>query len=101
MINIIVQRGFGDKQGPDISDPLLTDTIVAISRGTKEIDQATSIYAETLRTTFRKGVALGQLVEVHDALQGVSWRGKIVSISHVRKGVTLWTDLDIERPIDG
>lgn len=99
MIDIIVQRGLGDKPGPDISDPLLSTVPAAIARGTYEIDSAISVYIVSQRSGFRVGVKLGELVEIHDALQGISWRGRIVGITHASRGATLWTDIDIERVV--
>jgi len=97
MINLIVQRGLGDKQGPDITDPLLSSIPVALARGTQEIDSSTSVDNIVLTTTYRSGVELGQLAEVHDALQGKTWRGKIVGVTHAVRGPTIFTDLDVER----
>ncbi len=97
MIDIIVQRGLGDRPGSDTSDPLLSTVPAAVARGTYEIDAATSVYLVSQRSEYRTGVVQGQLVEVHDALQGISWRGRVVGITHASRGATLWTDLEIER----
>ncbi|MBF0341538.1 MAG: hypothetical protein HQL95_11345, partial [Magnetococcales bacterium] len=42
----------------------------------------------------------GQLVEVHDALMGQSWRGKITSVSHSAQGNKLTTSLEILRHVE-
>jgi len=42
MISVIVQRTPADRQGPDISDPLITSEPVAVERGRNEIDYHSS-----------------------------------------------------------
>lgn len=41
-MQIRVIRGAGDKQGSDITDPLITDNAVGVARGTKEINESVS-----------------------------------------------------------
>ena len=96
-VDIIVQRGEGDRQGPDIVDPLITTIPAAIARGTYEINKSTSVDAVVLRTSYRSNVKRGGLVEVHDALQGKTWRGRIVDIAHNIQRTQVWTQLSIER----
>lgn len=96
-IEIFVQRGAGDRQGPDIVDTYITTIPAALARGTYEINYATPVEPVTLRTVYRSGVSLGQLVEVHDALQGKSWRGRVVDISHSIQRTQVWTQLIVER----
>ena len=42
MIEILVTRGAGDRQGPDISDPLITSVPVALAKGAAEINRSCS-----------------------------------------------------------
>lgn len=42
MLQTIVQRAPGDKQGPDISDPLLTTKDAQVARGRGEINENSS-----------------------------------------------------------
>lgn len=101
MIDIFVQRYGGDARGPDIVDPLITDIDVALSRGRAELGkQALLQQTVSQEIKFRTGVRLGQLVETHDAMQGVSWRGKITSISHKIDSGKVTTSLDIIRPVE-
>jgi len=96
---MIVQRGLGDKQGADIIDPLINSVLVGLSRGQSEIDEnGENLQQVVINTVFRSGVKLGHLAEVSDSLQGVTWRGKIIGISHVSRSGTLTTDLTIRRP---
>lgn len=97
MTDIYVQRGAGDKQGPDIVDSLLTTIPAAQARGRHEINAGTSVDVIQLRASYRTGVEVGDLVEVHDALQGKTWRGKVVDLSHNIQRTQLWTQLTIER----
>jgi len=97
MIDLIVVRGAGDRDGGEIFDPLLSATEVAIARGTQEINASTPVNTVTLQTVFRTGVRRGQLVEVLDAMQGETWRGIIMGINHVVEGPSAYTELEIER----
>jgi len=98
-ISITVIRGDGDLQGEDIVDPMLSDTPAAIARGTQEINANTPIEPVTLETTYRAGLRVGQSVRVEDTVRGVDWVGVIVGLSHVFSGPTLYTKLEVERPV--
>lgn len=82
-IDIIVQRGAGDKRGDDIVDPLITAVSVAIARGRNELDERASAMQDVqVETVYRTGVRTGQLAKFLDAQNGVVWYGKITGISH-------------------
>ena len=100
MSSIFVTRGAGDKRGEDIVDPLLSTVEAQLARGTMELD-ANSTTPQTVNTTivYRSGVGLGQLVEVHDAIQGQSYRGKITGVSHRIGSGAVVSMLDIVRPV--
>lgn len=97
MIDIFVQRDYGDKRGPDISDPMITDLAVAFERGRVEIDNSTFSRSVQLSINFRPGLKSGQLIEVLDALQGVAWRGKITALDNAIEGAKLTSKLTVER----
>ena len=101
MIDIIVIRCAGDQPGEDVVDPLITSVAVALDRGRYEINEHSGMRPTTLRTKYRNDVHLGEIAEVHDALQGKSWRGKISGIAHKAIGSSLYTDLNILRPREG
>ncbi|MBF0108775.1 MAG: hypothetical protein HQL76_06330 [Magnetococcales bacterium] len=94
---IFCQRGDGAFRGTDISDPLLTTDEAKRSRGRAEIDAGESLQEVSLTCLHRPGFMPGQLVEVHDALMGLSWRGKITSVSHFAAGAKLITSLELLR----
>jgi hypothetical protein len=98
-VDIIVQRNAGDIRGDDIVDPLLSDINVALARGRSELDTH-AVLQQPIQLTarFRVGVRLGQMIEVHDAMQGVAWRGKVSGISHKYDGRKVITVLDVLRP---
>jgi len=98
LIDLIVIRDAGDHQGEDVVDPMITSVAVALDRGRFEINEASGMRPTTLETVYRNNVEMGQIVEVHDSLQGSVWRGKISSISHRSKGPELLTRLTIMRP---
>lgn len=104
MISVIVERAPGDKQGPDISDPLITSTLVAVERGRNEIDDNCSS-RETVQSTgpFKGFIRPGSMAEVADSEQQV-WRGIVQSCAIVinRDGdsFSVDTNLTIERVAD-
>lgn len=94
---IVCQRGSGQYQGNTISDPLLATTEAKISRGRAEIDAGEDLQAVTLVCVYRPSVMPGQIVEVHNAIMGQSWRGKITGITHDAQGLRVTTSLEIVR----
>ena len=105
MISVIVERAPADKQGPDISDPLITSALVAVERGRNEIDANCSSREIVQSAGPYKGfIRPGSMVEVADSEQQV-WRGKVQSCAIVitRDGDSFSADtnLTIERVADG
>ena len=99
MVWIAVARYDGNRQAPPIVDGLLCTEAVCVNRGRNELDEHAYKHAPvTVNAVFRPGVRLGQLAEVHDALQGISWRGKIVGIQYTNGGGAPIMVLDIEKP---
>lgn len=99
MIDLIVVRGDGDKTGPDIEDPLISTTEVALARGRNEIDANSGLQSVVLVSKYRTGLRLGQVVAVMDALQGETWVGKLAGIAHRAEGPQLLSELTIERRV--
>ncbi|MBF0629190.1 MAG: hypothetical protein HQL91_13310, partial [Magnetococcales bacterium] len=97
---IFCQRGDGAFRGADISDPLLSTDDAKRSRGRAEIDAGEALQEMSLICLHRPGFMPGQLVEVHDALMGRSWRGKVTSVSHSAHGVRLVTSLEVLRHVE-
>lgn len=94
---IICQRGQGEFPGDDISDPLLTDTRAKLARGRAVIDAGEELQTVSLTCIHRTGLLPGQLVEVHDAMMGQTWRGKVTSVGHAAAGPKLVTSLELLR----
>ncbi|MBF0370318.1 MAG: hypothetical protein HQL52_12770 [Magnetococcales bacterium] len=94
---IVCQRGNGEFSGEDISDPLLSTTEAMRSRGRAEIDSGEDLQEVSLTCVHRPGIMPWQVVEVHDALMGRSWRGKLTSVSHEATGGRITTSLEILR----
>lgn len=83
MVDIVVVRGSGARQGEDVVDPLIATNEVAVIRGRAELDTyASGQQPVTLTVVYRPNIRVGQLVEVHDSLQGRSYRGKVVGVSY-------------------
>ena len=85
-----VQRGAGDLIGPDVIDPLMSELAVLLARGTAEIDRSSNLQKVYVDAKYRGAVRRGQLAEIGDAFQGVTWRGKISAIAYTaRKGTVM------------
>lgn len=98
MIDIFVIRDPGDKRGPDVIDPLISTIAVALERGRIEIDKASDLQPMSVRALYISGIMLGDIVEIHDAYQGRSWKGKVTGIRHSLQGNVVFTELDVLRP---
>jgi hypothetical protein len=98
-MDILVRRAPADRRGVDIVDPLLSDLGAALARGRNEIDAASQSENVDIGMVPLPSAFVGALVEVHDALYGESWRGKVSGITH-RAGVGEMpsTTLRIVRP---
>jgi len=96
-LDLIVVRDLGDRDGGEVFDPLLTTVAVALGKGAQLINSYTPVNVVTLKTVFRSGVRKGQLCEVMDAMQGITWRGIIMGVNHVIEGPSTYTQLEIER----
>ena len=102
MISVTVQRAPADKQGPDISDPLLTSDAAAVERGRNEIDAACS-NRETFTCSgpHRRFVRPGTVVEYHG--RRATWRGIVgrcaITITRDGKKFTAVRSLEVEREL--
>ncbi|MBF0171656.1 MAG: hypothetical protein HQK87_11340, partial [Nitrospinae bacterium] len=94
---IVCQRGDGEFPGEDISDPLLSTTEAKLSRGRAEIDAGEDLQEVSLTCVHRPGISPGQIVEIHDALMGRSWRGKVTGVAHEAIGPRITTSLEVAR----
>jgi len=83
MISVIVQRPPADRQGPDISDPLITSEPVAVERGRNEIDYHSS-NRETITGSgpLRSFIRPGLLVQVAD-MESAAYRAKVTACALV------------------
>ena len=97
MIDIFVVRGTGDKRGPDITDPLITDLSVALARGQVEVDSNVAMRTVQMSANHRTGLRVGQLVSVVDSLQGEAWRGKITSVDNAVENAKMTSRIAVER----
>jgi len=100
-VAIEVYRGAGDWPGAEIREPLLGESLeAALARGRAELDaNAHGWERVSLEIDYRTDLALGDLIEVDDPLQGAAWRGCVVGIAHrVQEGAPT-TTLNVRRPI--
>lgn len=97
MIDILVVRGDGLRQGEDIEDPLLSSIEVALARGRNEIDANSGLQEVVVEATIKPSSLPGELAEVHDALMGRSWRGKVSGVHHRYARNSATTTFTLER----
>jgi hypothetical protein len=95
----IFQRGDGEFPGKDIVAPLLAGLLPKQSRAQAEIDTGESLQEVSLTCIFIPAIMPGQLVEVHDAMMGKSWIGKVTAVAHSVNGVVLTTALELVRHV--
>lgn len=99
MATIQVIRGDGSREGQDIFEPILSDTVL-LTRGTAEIDaNSTQFNDVTLSIVYREGVRLGQLVQVSDPLSPNGYRAKITGISFDLTHGDASMTLNLARPV--
>jgi hypothetical protein len=96
---LIVKRGLGDLQGPDIVEAMLSTTGAKLARGRQEIDEFSSSLSVTLEILHTVGLIPGLYVEVQDPIQGPNWVGKIESVQHARNGPIALTTVRLHRPV--
>ena len=97
-MDIIVRRGVGGKAAPDIIDPLLATVSAGLERGRVEMDKnGTGGMRQELVAVFRPGVERGDIIEVLDYLQGVSWKGVVKGVTNNNNGGIPTTTLSVDR----
>ncbi|MBF0426469.1 MAG: hypothetical protein HQL66_11705 [Magnetococcales bacterium] len=96
-VSVISPTARWTSPGEDISDPLLADTLAKFARGRAETDSGEILQDVSLTCLHRPGLLPGQLVEVHDATMGQTWRGKVTGVTHTAAGPKLTTTLEIVR----
>ena len=101
MIAVEVYRGSGERPGGEVRDPLIGDSLpVALARGRAELDaNAHTMERVELESAYRPDSTLGELIEIDDPVQGVTWRGQVIGIAHRLDGAELITVLTVRRPL--
>ena len=67
------------------------------SQGWAKIDIGENLQEIALTCVHRHNIIPGRLIEVHDALMGRSWRGKVTGVAHEAIGPRITTSLEILR----
>ncbi|HAT51483.1 MAG: hypothetical protein HQL07_01360 [Nitrospirae bacterium] len=98
---LVCQRGAGNHPGEDVIDPFLTTIDAKLSRGRAIIDQGSGLQVVSLTCIHRPGIMPGDLVQIHDALMGSSWIGKVSGVRHNIAASAMTTHLEILRAYDG
>lgn len=98
-LSIEVKRNGGDRDGGEILEPLLGESLpAAIARGRAELDATACAFDRvSLVLDYRPDLYVGHRVQVSDPDMGETWQGAIVGIAHVFDGERLETRLEIDR----
>jgi hypothetical protein len=98
-MNITIKRAgtSGSPMLQAITDPLLASPHVALLRGQAELSANAGLLPVTLQSVYRPSAAVGDLIEVHDYLEGRAWRGVVSSIEIRLDGGQLTMTQQVER----
>lgn len=97
-IDVVVVRGVGSHQGPDIVDPYITSLEVALARGRNELDDtASGLQPVDLEVPYYGAARPGLVVEVNDTELNEQWFGVIQTAGHRASGVQRLTNLRVQR----
>lgn len=99
-VTIEVIRGSGARDGGEILEPLLGESLqAAIARGRSELDaNAHARDRVGLVLDYRPDLMLGQRLGVADPELGAVWQGDIVGVEHIWDGGVADTRLILARP---
>ena len=102
MIKLYCERGNGNKEMNEISSDFITSDLVAVKRGTYEIDkQYYLVYEQSIQIPWKKttdstSLMPDDIVEISDSLLGIDGRRKIseITISGNKKDVSVALKLE-------
>lgn len=98
-VTIEVTRGAGARDGGEILEPLLGDSLdAAIARGRAELDaHAHDLDRIEIELEYSPAWAVGVRVTVTDPELGAAWQGDIVGVDHGWSATGALTRLTLER----
>ncbi|MBF0445043.1 MAG: discoidin domain-containing protein [Magnetococcales bacterium] len=94
---VTVMRNNGQKPAADIFAPLLGSKPALQARAQHELNLGEPLQVVEVRTIYRPGLAPGQLIEIHDALFGRTFRGIITDLIHELDSNTQTSKLTISK----
>lgn len=97
MIDIVVVRDSGSRDGGDIFDVMLSEVAPALQRGRFEIDFNTPKVVHSIEVAYTPGLSVGDEVSLVDTY-GAALYGVVKEYTHVREGVVLRTTVVVEVP---
>jgi len=96
-MRITVMRGAGDIAADDEVVSLAGNENVLLQRGRNYIDEQAQKREVNMEVRYRGDFMKGQLCEVVDTMDGITWRGQIRSTEHRCARARVLTSLGIER----
>ena len=98
MIDIVVTRGVGLREGDPFISPLLCDPVIAEFKGVALLDEFSVMHSSlVLEVPYHHGLRCGLMVLAVEGVNGLTWNGKLTGISHkVRDGAFL-TEITIDK----
>ena len=79
---VTLQKNNGSYPGGSVISELLTSDAALRERGEQELNRAALLGQVEIAALYRPGLAPGQLVEVHDAHFGQTFRGMLTAVIH-------------------
>jgi len=103
MIKLYCERGDGDKEMNEVSSDFITSDLVAVKRGTYEIDkQYYLVYEQSIQIPWKKTfdsmpLMPDDIVEISDSLLGIDGRRKISNITISGNNSDISISLELEK----
>jgi len=89
----------GDRPAPDITDDLLSSTMVMVARGASVLFGSTDAYLHSVSMPLQNMINTGELGKIQDFQFGEEFIGKVEAVSIDISSVSIDIKLDIERPV--
>lgn len=98
MIDIVVTRGSGLREGDPFVSPLLCDPVIAEFKGVALLDEFSVMHSSlVVEVPYHAGLRNGQMTTMHEGVNGLVWNGKIIGISHKVRDGTFVTEVTIDK----
>jgi len=102
MIDIVCIRGAGDKEAPEINDPLINSEYIAKVRGTNFINENWYKRSKrTLRVPYKDGIFINQKLNVYESLLDIVDVHIATDYSFTISNEGIWAEINVEQHEEG